>query len=123
VTSWNTERAGPWNRRPNHALIGGGLAFIPGRTLTVFHVQAVAEHVCRLVVKQYAQNLIVESRVFSLRSAAAAQQFLDIEDGIGLAAHFIKDQKRVAWLRTRSNRRAFSIATASGWPWSVRTLC
>ena len=52
-----------------------------------------AEHIRRRVVKQNAQNLIIDHALDEFRGAA--QQFLDDENGIGLARHFVEDQQRV----------------------------
>src|SRR5882762_9928229 len=80
------------NRRANNAFIRRDSHFTQ-RALAVFYVQAVAEHIGRLIVKQDAQNLIVDDAFHEFRSAA--QQFLDIKNRIGLAAHFVQHQKSV----------------------------
>src|SRR5258706_5307572 len=80
------------NRCADNAFIGSD-AQLSLRALAIFHVQAMAKHVSRFVVKQNSQYLVVDDALYEF--SGAAQQFLDIENGICLAAYFVENQQRV----------------------------
>ena len=80
------------DRRADDPFVGGD-AQLSLRALAIFHVQAMAEHIRGRVVKQNAQNLVIDHALDEFRGAA--QQLLHGENGIGLARHFIENQQRV----------------------------
>src|SRR5690348_7331792 len=89
---WHNDGAAQSGRRADDAFVRRYNRALHD-VLPEFHVKAMAKNTFRLVVKQDAENLVVDDALDHF--GRAAQDAFDVKNGIGFARDFIEEKERI----------------------------